>query len=131
MKKKLSRSQFLRVMLFWWKKWESSLSMMERRLKEAKEEIGHWSKKYQNSEKESTFFLMDKFGVGDEFDHELSMSVVKFPIKSYLIKQRRAQLNIYIWNYAWILNRIICLSVHNSHTSEKKKDIMANNFGKF
>ena len=52
MKKKLSRSQFLRVMLFWWKKWESSLSMMERRLKEAKEEIGQWSKKYQNSEKE-------------------------------------------------------------------------------
>ena len=36
---------------------------------------------------------MDKFGVGDEFVHELSMSVADFPIKSYLIKQRRAELN--------------------------------------
>ena len=33
-------------------KWEATLSMMERRLKEAKEEIGQWRKKYQNSEKE-------------------------------------------------------------------------------
>ena len=36
---------------------------------------------------------MDKFGVGDEFVHELSMSVAEFPIKSSLIKQSRAQLN--------------------------------------
>ena len=42
---------------------------------------------------ESILYLMDKFGVGDEFVHELSMSVAEFPIKSYLIKQRRAQLN--------------------------------------
>ena len=32
-------------------KWEASLSMMERRLKEAKEEIGQWGKKYQSLEK--------------------------------------------------------------------------------
>ena len=36
---------------------------------------------------ESIPYLMDKFGVGDEFVHELTMSVAKFPIKSYLIKQ--------------------------------------------
>ena len=36
---------------------------------------------------ESILYLMDKFGVGDEFVHELSISVAKFPIKSYLIKQ--------------------------------------------
>ena len=36
---------------------------------------------------------MDKFGVGDEFVHELSVSVPEFPIKSHLIKKRRAQLN--------------------------------------
>ena len=42
---------------------------------------------------ESILYLMDKFGVGDEFVHELSMSVADFPIKSYLIKQRRAELN--------------------------------------
>ena len=33
-------------------KWETSLSVMERRLKEAKEEIGQWREKYQNLEKE-------------------------------------------------------------------------------
>ena len=33
-------------------KWEASLSMMERRLKEAKEEIGQWGEKYQNLERE-------------------------------------------------------------------------------
>ena len=33
-------------------KWKESLSMMERRLKEAKEEIGQWRVKYQNLEKE-------------------------------------------------------------------------------
>ena len=31
--------------------------------------------------------------LGDEFVHELSMSVTHFPIKSYLIKKRRAELN--------------------------------------
>ncbi|KAJ7365765.1 hypothetical protein OS493_002482 [Desmophyllum pertusum] len=36
---------------------------------------------------------MDKFGVGDEFVHELSMAVEDFPIKSYLIKQCRSELN--------------------------------------
>ena len=39
------------------------------------------------------FFLMDKFGVGDEFVHELSMVVNDFPVKSYLIKQCRSMLN--------------------------------------
>ena len=33
-------------------KWEASLNMMERRLKEAKEEIAQWREKYQNLEKE-------------------------------------------------------------------------------
>ena len=33
-------------------KWEASLNMMERRLKEAKEEIGQWREKYQNLENE-------------------------------------------------------------------------------
>ena len=33
-------------------KWEASLSVMERRLKEAKEEIAQWREKYQNVEKE-------------------------------------------------------------------------------
>ena len=42
---------------------------------------------------ESILFLMDKFGVGDEFIHELSMAVVDFPVKSYLIKQCRSDLN--------------------------------------
>ena len=36
---------------------------------------------------------MDKFGVGDDFIHELSMVVDDFPIKSYLIKQCRSELN--------------------------------------
>ena len=52
---------------------------------------------------------MDKFGVADEFVHELPMSVAEFPNKSYLIKQRRAQFNIYIRNYARMLNCIIWL----------------------
>ena len=42
---------------------------------------------------ESILFLMDKFGVGDEFIHELSMAVDDFPVKSYLIKQCRSDLN--------------------------------------
>lgn len=42
---------------------------------------------------EGILYLMGKFGVGDEFVHELSVSAPEFPIKSYLIKQRRAQLN--------------------------------------
>ena len=42
---------------------------------------------------ESILFLMDKFGVGDEFVHELSMVVNDFPVKSYLIKQCRSVLN--------------------------------------
>ena len=37
---------------------------------------------------ESILYLMKKFGVGDEFVHELSMSAAEFSIKSYLIKQR-------------------------------------------
>ena len=36
---------------------------------------------------------MDKFGVGDEFIHELSMAVDDFPVKSYLIKQCQSDLN--------------------------------------
>ena len=36
---------------------------------------------------ESILYLMDKFGVDDEFVRELSVSVAEFPIKSYLIKQ--------------------------------------------
>lgn len=36
---------------------------------------------------------MDKFGVGDEFIHKLSMTVEDFPVKSYLIKQCRPDLN--------------------------------------
>ena len=42
---------------------------------------------------ESILFLMDKFGVSDEFVHELSMVIKDFPIKSYLIKQCRFNLN--------------------------------------
>ena len=42
---------------------------------------------------ETILFLMDKFGVGDEFIHELSMAVDDFPVKSYLIKQCRSDLN--------------------------------------
>ena len=39
------------------------------------------------------FFELDKFGVGDEFVHELLMGVDDFPIESYLIKQCRPELN--------------------------------------
>lgn len=35
---------------------------------------------------ESIFFLMDKFGVGDEFIYELLMVVDDFFVKFYLIK---------------------------------------------
>lgn len=42
---------------------------------------------------ESILFLMDKFGVSDEFVHELSMVIQDFPIKSYLNKQCRSNLN--------------------------------------
>ena len=42
---------------------------------------------------ESVLFLMDKFGVSDEFVHELSMVIKDFPIESYLIKQCRSNLN--------------------------------------
>ena len=41
---------------------------------------------------ESILYLIDKFGVGDEFIHELSMTVDGMP-KSYLIKQCRKDLN--------------------------------------
>ena len=34
-------------------KWEASLNVIEKRLKEAKEEIGQWQEKYQNLEKEN------------------------------------------------------------------------------
>ena len=36
---------------------------------------------------------MDKFGVSDEFVHELSMVIEDFPIKSYRNKQCRSNLN--------------------------------------
>ena len=52
--------------------------------------VTRWDK-LSNDDKvtvESTLCLMNKFGVGDEFLHELSMSVAEFSIKSYLIKQR-------------------------------------------
>jgi len=42
---------------------------------------------------ESILFLMDKFGVSDEFVYELSMVIEDFPVKSYLIKQCRSNLN--------------------------------------
>ena len=41
---------------------------------------------------ESILYLIDKFGVGDEFIHEMSMTVDGMP-KSYLIKQCRKDLN--------------------------------------
>ena len=41
---------------------------------------------------ESILYLIDKFGVGDEFVHELSMTVDGLP-KSYLFKQCRTELN--------------------------------------
>ena len=39
-------------------KWEPSLSIMERILKEAKEEIGQWRKKYQNLQEENKNYTM-------------------------------------------------------------------------
>ena len=42
---------------------------------------------------ESILYLIDKFGVGDEFMHELSMVVDGMP-KSYLFKQCRKDLNM-------------------------------------
>ncbi|KAJ7384006.1 hypothetical protein OS493_024017 [Desmophyllum pertusum] len=41
---------------------------------------------------EQILFLLDKFCVGDSFYHELTMAVSGLP-KSYLVKQRRDQLN--------------------------------------
>ena len=41
---------------------------------------------------EQVLFLLDKFCVGDSFYHELTMTVSGLP-KSYLVKQRRDQLN--------------------------------------
>lgn len=41
---------------------------------------------------ESILYLLDKFGVGDELLHELSMTIDGLP-KSYLIKQCRSELN--------------------------------------
>lgn len=41
---------------------------------------------------ENILYLIDKFGVGDEFIHELSMVVDGMP-KSYLVKQCRMDLN--------------------------------------
>jgi len=42
---------------------------------------------------ESILYLMDKFGVSDNFMHELTMVVEDFPVKSYLIKHLRTELN--------------------------------------
>ena len=42
---------------------------------------------------EQTLFLLDKYGVGDSFFHELSMSNTAGLTRSYLIKQRRDDLN--------------------------------------
>ena len=42
---------------------------------------------------EKTLFLMDKFGVGDNFIHELSMSPGSNFARSYLIKKKRDDLN--------------------------------------
>ena len=58
-----------------------------------------WSKNYEKlhpDEKNtvrSILFSMDKFGVGDEFIQEFLMTVDDFPVKSYLIKQCRSNLN--------------------------------------
>ena len=41
---------------------------------------------------ESILYLIDKFGAGDEFIHELTMTVEGMP-KSYLFKQCRNALN--------------------------------------
>ena len=41
---------------------------------------------------EKVLFLLDKFCVGDSFYHELTMTIHGLP-KSYLVKQRRDQLN--------------------------------------
>ena len=43
---------------------------------------------------ESLLFLMDKFGVGDQFMHELSMILEGCP-KSYLLKECRSHINSY------------------------------------
>ncbi|XP_028394773.1 uncharacterized protein LOC114518936 [Dendronephthya gigantea] len=45
-----------------------------------------------NEKIEQVLFLLDKFCVGDSFYHELSMITDGLP-KSYLVKQRRSQLN--------------------------------------
>ena len=45
-----------------------------------------------NTKIEQVLFLLDKFCVGDSFYHELTMTVTGLP-KSYLVKQRRDQLN--------------------------------------
>ena len=47
---------------------------------------------------EQTLFLLDKYGVGDSFFHELSMSNCAGLPRSYLIKQRRDDLR-----YSWRL----------------------------
>ncbi|XP_066016033.1 uncharacterized protein [Pocillopora verrucosa] len=46
----------------------------------------------EKSKVEKVLFLLDKFCVGDNFYHELTMVVDGLP-KSYLVKQRRSQLN--------------------------------------
>ena len=46
----------------------------------------------EKSRVEKVLFLLDKFCVGDNFYHELTMVVDGLP-KSYLVKQRRSQLN--------------------------------------
>ena len=46
----------------------------------------------EKSKVEKVLFLLDKFCVGDNFYHELIM-VVDGLLKSYLVKQRRGQLN--------------------------------------
>ena len=46
----------------------------------------------EKSKVEKVLFLLDKFCVGDNFCHELTMVADGLP-KSYLVKQRRSQLN--------------------------------------
>ena len=46
----------------------------------------------EKSNVEKVLFLLDKFCIGDSFYHELTMTMDGLP-KSYLVKQRRDQLN--------------------------------------
>ena len=49
---KVIKVSFLKSDVISVEKWEAGLSMMERKLKEAEEEIGQWREKYKNLEKE-------------------------------------------------------------------------------